>query len=426
MYNLHTTPKNILVVFRTAQLPLRMTTQEHLYSFRKYSNRNVFYLNLALLKPPWYITKVKFDLIIFDTIFMTNHWDPNKFKRLIERSQILKNIDAIKVALPQDEFINTDLLCDFINEFDISYVFSVAPETEWPKIYHKVDFQKVRFFRVLTGYLDNHTLVKIRKLLKKAQERTIDIGYRASGKPLPWFGRHGYLKQQIAEVFENKVNENGLNVDISTENRDVFLGFSWYKFLLRCKYTIGVEGGTSILDRDGMIRKKTEGYLAVHPKADFEEIESTCFPDVDNNFHYVGISPRHLEACATKTCQVLTEGEYNGILKPALHYIELKRDFSNIEQVLEVIKQDNLRQGIIERAYQDIVDSEKYTYKSFVNFVIEKSLSSPSCKTTSPNQFRDKIIYYLIRWRECISWIAIALYCYFTAPIRKSKIIRRY
>jgi len=301
----------------------------------------------------------------------------------VEKVISLKGMDARKVALPQDEFINTDILCDFINEMALDVVFSVAPSSEWPKIYSTVDRSKVQFYQVLPGYLDEKVLEKIERLEQIPHERTIDIGYRTAGRPYPWFGRHGYLKQKVAEVILESGPQKGLTIDISTSNEEPILGDQWYDFLLRCKYTIGTEGGTSILDLDGSIHKKTTDYIASHPEASFKEVEAACFPNLDGTFKLFAISPRHLEACAVKTCQILTTGEYNGILEPGRHYIELKSDFSNLEQVLDLIEEDKMRAELTEQAYEEIVASGRYTYKEFVDFVLEHSLPYQAVEQSS-------------------------------------------
>jgi hypothetical protein len=330
-------------------------------------------LNLAVRSTPAYLTYVSFDLIIFHTTFLSNRWIPSLFEELCEKARPLKRIKAIKVALPQDEFIYTDLLCDFINEFEIDHVFSVAPEFEWKKIYHTVDHRKVRFDGVLTGYLDEATINKIHQMAQKIRTRTIDIGYRA-WRAAPWLGRHGRFKVAVAELFERHAPARGFVVDVSTREEDTFFGDAWYEFMLRCKYMIGVEGGASILDRDGAIKKRTEEYMALHPQASFEEVEQECFPNLDGSLSFFPLSPRHLEACATRTCQVLIAGDYNNILIAGKHYIELKRDFSNIDEVLDTLKEDRLRQEITDRAYLDVVESGKYSYRSFIEFITEKSL----------------------------------------------------
>ena len=211
-------------------------------------------------------------------------------------------------------------------------------------------------------------------------------------------------------MFLAKASSNDFTIDISNRHEDTFLGDEWYKFLLRCKYTIGVEGGASILDKDGKIRTKTHEYLYNHPNASFEEIEAACFPNLDGYLKFSPISPRHLEACVTKTCQVLVEGDYNGILEAGKHYIELKRDFSNIDQVLSILKKDNLRQDIINRAYEDIVESGKYTYQVFVNFILEKSLNNISQKNISFTQvIWTYTICYWTQFIDILSWRRI---CY--------------
>lgn len=366
--------KNILIIYFCATPRLRPTTFEHLYCFREYSGHNCYYVNVAFLPIPKLVWKIPFDLVIFDTLFLCTRWNREGFLRLARKAMPLKALDAPKIGLPQDDFISTDILCDFINEMGLSAVFSAAPESEWPNIYNTVDREKVKFHRVLTGYLSNRTLAIISRFAQKGVPRDIGIGYRTAGKPYAWFGRHGYLKQDIADLFLARAPQRGIPVDISTENKDTILGDAWYRFLLSCKYTIGVEGGTSILDRDGSIHEKNMRYIKDHPEASFEEIEAACFPGRDGEAAIFVLGPRHLEAVATRTCQILTTGSYSDILKPGVHYIELKKDFGNLEEVLDLVASDQERLRITEGAYADIVASGKYSYGQFVKTVLEKSL----------------------------------------------------
>jgi hypothetical protein len=312
--------------------------------------------------------------------------------------------------MPQDEFFYTKVVCEFINEFGIQHVFSVSPPSEWPKIYRTVDFQKVDFHHVLTGYLEDSTLERIRRLAKEGLDRKIDIGYRA-WRAEPWLGRHGFLKSRLAEVFEREAPAKGLSTDISTRYEDTFWGDDWYKFLLSCKYTIGVEGGASLLDWSGKVREKTADYATAHPEAKFSEIEAACFPGLDGSLNLFAISPRHLEACATKTCQILVEGEYNGILTAGKHYIEIDRDFSNLDQVLKVLKDDALRGEIVENAYRDVVETGRWNYKSFVNFIVERSLQNSQVRNASFfKSLEEQLFWKWATFSDAISWQKIRLY----------------
>ncbi len=392
--------RNILLVSAYANPSMRATSQEHLFSFRRFSEDNVYYLNLALTGVPNYVRRIPFDLVVFHTFFLTNHWrGPDAFRLLMARASPLKGIPAMKVMLPQDEFIHSDLLAAFIRDFSIGHVFSVAPAAEWKAIYRGTDFERVAFHNVLTGYFDEERLSSIAAIGQDSRKRPIDIGYRTAGKPSPWFGRHGYLKQQIAEVFQRSAPPRGLVTDISTREEDAIPGDAWYGFLARCKYTLGVESGTSLIDPDGSIRHRTEAYLSGRPEASFDEVERACFPGLDGKVRLYAISPRHLEACATRTCQILTEGEYNGILKAGVHYVPLKKDFSNLGQVLDQVARDDRRAAIVESAFADIVTSGRYTYRHFVRFIVETSLSGARVDHENRRYAAEAVLY---RWMNFV------------------------
>lgn len=399
---------NILIVHcYHGEYPIRTTTSDWLFSFRRYSGHRCFYLNLAFSGIPWYVNKIKWDLIIFPHLFTSERWGRINFRSLIKKAQPLKKIDAVKILFNQDEFFYTDVLSDFINEFDIGFVFTCAKESEWRKIYPTVDYNKVRFHTVLTGYLDDYTIEKIHRISASVPERIFDVGYRAF-RALPSWGRHGALKTLVAQKFQNAVKpEDNLKINISLRREDTFLGDDWYKFLLQCKYTLGVEGGSSILDADGSIMQKSDEYSREHPDASFDEIESACFPGAEGSLELFAISPRHLEACATKTCQILVEGYYNGILIPGIHFIELKKDFSNLDTIIELIKEDKVRQEIIDRAYRDIIESGNYNYRSFVKFVIENTIGEDKRHGSLKNDKKVNMIYTYSTYIESITWMMV-------------------
>lgn len=405
---------NILVVYGAKSYPLRATTEDHLYCFRRYSGQRCFYFNSLVLGKPWYrklpsfLRRIPFDLVIFYLDLLNLQWPPYSLEKFAYQAQAFKDMRATKVALVQDEFYNTDVLASFISKFEIKHVFSLADPSEWKKIYPTVDFEQVKFHRALPGYLDEKKLAEIDQLAKVEKDRPITIGYRAIQYPnLQWRGRHGFKKFEIADVFEKKAKEVGVSTDISTNAKDVLLGNDWYRFLLHSRYTIALEGGASILDHDGSVRQRTEAYLAEHPQACFDEVQQACFPGRDGELNYMAISPKHLESCATKTCQILVEGKYNGILRPGIHYIELKSDFSNIDQVLRDVKEDRLRSQIVERAYTDIVASGAYTYRSFVHWVLGLVLPDPG--RAKPDKLKVQLLYAWSRLLEAYQWAHLAL-----------------
>ena len=200
------------------------------------------------------------------------------------------------------------------------------------------------------------------------------------------------MKTKIADVFNEESKKFSLNNSISTRENDTILGDKWYEFLLSCKYVIGVEGGSTVIDPYGLIWEEGTKYEKENPNASFNDFEKQCFPGMDGNLNLVAISPRHLEACSTKTCQILIEGDYNGVLKANIHYIELKKDFSNLQEVLNAVKDDKLRAKITLQAHNDIVLSDKYSYNNFVNFVLSSALRSGNhSKVTFLDKFTHKL-----------------------------------
>jgi glycosyltransferase involved in cell wall biosynthesis len=312
----------------------------------------------------------------------------------------------VKVALPQDEFIHADALCRFITDFEVDVVLSTAPASEWRKIYRAVP-PDVRFDRVLTGYVDESLVPKVRALSASISRRDIDVGYRA-WHAAPWLGRHGKLKIDIAERFADAA-QPPLVTDISTRDEDVIVGDDWFRFLLRCRAVLGVEGGASILDWDGSIKDATERFLADRPSAAFEEIEAACFSGIDGSLDLRAVSPRAFEAAATRTCQLLVEGEYNGILRPWEHYVPVRRDFSNVDEVLDFLADAGAVAAMADRAYDDLVASGRYTYGAFVSHVLDAALAdhgggSDEGPRTAVAIHRARASEYAGRWSLALRW----------------------
>lgn len=360
----------VVVAYCALQWPWRRTIEDHLYSFRRYGDADYLYVNLAV---PWLANAylpLRFDTVIWHTTFLGwVRWTPPDQRRgVMHRARRLAERARRQLALPQDEFLGTDQVTEVIRELGVDHVFSVAPESEWPLIYEGVDRERVGFSRVLTGYLDEDTVRRVDAIVAAGAPRPIDIGYR-TGPPKPFLGRQAMLKTEVAEVVRERALERGLRVDITTRPEDTLLGDDWYRWLASCRYTIGVEGGASVLDRDGSILACTERVAAERPDVTFEELEAACFPGQDGRLALNALSPRHLEACATRTAQILVDGEYNGVLQADRHYIPLRRDFSNLDEVLDLVASDARRDDVAEAAYADVVASGRWTYRRLVEDV---------------------------------------------------------
>lgn len=360
----------ILVVSYLPLLSDRKTIDEHLYSFKRYSDAKCFYLNV-FLGVPGYLNKIKFDLVIYHYTYLSLKWGGDEFfNNILKECEVLKSVSGYKVALPQDEYVHSDKLCHFFKEYNVDKLYTCFYKNDWDKVYPKHLTGLKELETTLTGFVDENSKNNLSGKAKPHKDRKFDIGYRARKLPF-WLGEHGTIKWKITEAFLKEAPKYPhLNMNISNSEKDVFIGNSWNEFLMDCRIVLGCEGGASLLDTNGSIRKKVDDYVKDHPEATFEQVRDLCFPDMDNNIELFAISPRHFDACLTKTCQVLIEGNYHGIFKPDVHYIPLKKDFSNIKDVLDKIQDIDYCEKIAERAYQDIILSNTYTYSNFVNSVL--------------------------------------------------------
>jgi hypothetical protein len=372
----------VLVVYeRTPFGPSLSTYAHNLDSLRRCPGHDVFFLNTARTKIPGYLTSLKPDLIIYHYTFLATRMNPTEFAREVALVEFTRDLPCRKALVAQDEQARSDLVSKLIEDYGVTYVFSPASPPEWEQIYEGADFDNTHFETILTGYVDDTTVKRIEKRAKAHHDRPIDLGYR-SWYTQPFYGRHARLKPKLAEVFSESAPRYELVTDISTDFEDALWGDKWFDFLLDCKYTCGVEGGTSIFDRDGSIAERTKEWMKEHPDATFEEIEAACFPGLDGTFGYRLMGPRHLEAVMTRTCQVLIEGSYGGTLEAGVHYIPLRRDFSNIDEVLQIMKDDTGRAEMVERAYQDVILSGRWSYATFADRVINGSLEGATVQQT--------------------------------------------
>ena len=379
-------------------LPLRASVDDLIFCWKRHAEGNrVWYVNSFFGFPKW-IRRVKWDVILFNVSYLSQRWDRQLRDRFIRHGEMLRELSGIKVVLPQDEFVHTDILCDFVNAAGIDWVYTCAAECDWPTVYNTVDRTKVRFRQVLTGYLEDQRIQDLERVAAEVPVRDIDVAYRA-WKAAPWLGRHGQLKVKVGELFAEYAPLAGFHCDISTSDGATLYGNDWYRWLLRSRYTVGVEGGASILDRDGSLGKATAAYEKEHPGANFDEIEAACFPGRDGELHLFALSPRHLEACLTRTCQVLVEGSYNGVLEAGRHYISVKSDFSNLPEVLEQMKDESGRLRITENAWQDIVASGKCSYRAFTREALTSLTEGRPPATT-----RHGILYAWCRLRDALHW----------------------
>ncbi len=244
------------------------------------------------------------------------------------------------------------------------------------------------------------------------EDRTIDIGTR-SARYGPYLGDND--RNNIIDHFRQ--NTYGLIVDVGEDNEvnQRFDRIGWRSFLDSCKATLATEAGSFYLEsNDDMIRrikkfliknssdrvqnkknfqprkdyfslyefiknfiKGTKGNttfenLDEETEQDFSEIYERFFVDAEKAPVYTKcISSRHFDAVGTRTLQIMYPGRYNDILKPNQHYFELKRDHSNIQDLLSLFSDPKRVQSMTSLTYDHVLENHTHRHRieSLLNFI---------------------------------------------------------
>lgn len=373
------------------------TILEHIDSLKFFSKHslevyNLYQENSSALKFKCFNLNKYAGLIIHNTL----SYSMENVEKLSKRFTLkLKEYQGVKIIFKQDEMRNVNQLKHYITENKFDLLFSCVPEKSIEMVYGDID---VKVVNMLTGYVtDEMRSYKFSQL----DTRKIDIFYR--GMKLPYFfGELSYEKFLIGEKFKDICKTTKFLYDISSEMEDRVYGDEWISLLADSKAVLGVESGGSVFDFDACLEKNYVEVLKLEPKISFYEYQDKYLKGLDGEIEYNQISPRHFEAAATKTVQILFEGEYSGIFRPYEHYIPLKKDFSNIDEVLNLLSDTRFRIDVTTRAFEEIIMNETYSYSAFVELFDRNVIPKDSMnlnKRRNSHFYIDYILLPLLRLR---------------------------
>ena len=336
------------------------TVLEHIDSISRYSDHKVFvYSGIGEL--PAEIDLDRFDVVIVHySIFIGS----DTYLGPITRYR-LRGFEGLKMVFLHDEYRNVDATVRALEYLRIDVLFTVVPTEEIRKVYPKEKLPTLNCVNILTGYVSEDWLAYEPSPLNK---RKIDVGYRGRKYPA-WHGQLGLEKWMIAERFLEDAVSTGLKCDISWREADRIYGEDWIRFLGESKAQLGVESGASVFDFSGEISKRVEDHEALKPDTPYEELRRLYFSEEEGKIRLNQISPRIFEAAAMKCVLVLYEGEYSGVIFPNRHFIPLKKDHSNMSEVIEKLRDIESCQNMVDRVYRDVVLNADYQYPGMVKRV---------------------------------------------------------
>lgn len=358
------------------------TILDHCKSFARYSRHEYFYLNPVGRQKPVWLRLDSYDVIIIHYSIYTisdKYLHPSWVSALGETG-------AFKIMFIQDEYRQVNAFTGRMQEIGIDALFSCVPVSEIPKVYPESTLPGVWKINALTGYVPEYLEVEP----DFSATRRIDVGYR--GRLLGYhYGELAQEKYLVGTKFLAFAQGSGLTMDISCRESDRLYGKHWIRFLRACRCTLGSESGASVFDFTGEIQENVGFYCSQFPSATFEEVRDLYFQDEENKIRLNQISPRVFEGIASGACQVLIEGRYSRIIQPNRHYIPLKKDWSNIDDVIRKIKDHAYVQQMARTAFDEIIRPGRFSYRSFIrafdnvlDFMMEHDLEQGATQVKSP------------------------------------------
>ncbi len=331
---------------------------EHMGAFSLYSRHEIYRLNPRrwVRSDPPDLTRFDVVVIHYSIWILQDSYLPEPVR------QAIRSFGGLKVQFLQDEYRQVNATVDSLLELGIGVLFTVCPPDTAGLLYERLERGGVRLVTTLTGYVP---AAAARFRTSPIAERRVHAAYRSREVPFA-LGAFAQEKLWIGKRFAALAETHGLVHDISWRLDDRIYGSEWLSFQASAKAVLGTGSGASIADFDGDVERRVTAYLEANPRASFKEVHGEVLEPFEGNAVIDVISPRIFEAAALRTALVLFPGEYSGVVEAERHYIMLKRDLSNFEEVARYLRDDQYLQDLADRTYDEIVGSGRYSFLAFI------------------------------------------------------------
>lgn len=356
--------------------------EQHLAAIRRHSRHDVHYAAATFDR------RADFPLELYDALIV--HFSV-RLPFDIMAPEFVERVSAFsgaKVLMIQDEYDMPARACAWMRRLGVQVVFTTVPRQYRDAFYPPEAVPGIEFRQCFTGYIPDALPTDAVLPIK---ERSLWIAYR--GRKLPiWYGSLAQEKHQIGAGMRAICRERNIPHDIEFDEEKRIYGERWFGFLASARATLGTESGSNVVDVHGEIRAKAQAVWRERPELSEQEVYRSCISPFDGSVRMNQISPKIFEAIALRTGLVLFEGEYSGVIQPDEHFIPLRKDFSNVDDVLRRVADVAYVQDMVDRTYGVVVASGCYGYDRFITEV-------------------DTVIEQRAQAREPRQWTYVAVRC---------------
>jgi len=348
------------VLFCYSRLPsFTNAVRDYVQSFGNYSEHRIHYFDMD--SGPLDIDLAPYDCVIFNYCFWARCLAvaPDVRRRI-------RDFSGLKIAILQDEYDYFLWHEHTLVELGIQTIVTCVPQKHWRDVFRGQAFAQIHFINALTGYVPQ-SLLEL-PAPRPLSQRKWAIGYRSRAVPFA-YGRLTQEKRLIGERMKQICFERGVAVNIDNTEESRIYGDAWTEFISNCRTVLGTESGSNVFDFHGTIKPEIDAFLEKNPDADFDTVHRKFLQGHDDEIRMNQVSPRIFEAIALRAGLILFEGEYSGVVQPWVHYIPLKKDFGNIDEVLAAVDDLPRLEAMIERAYRDVIESGKFHFRTLVRLL---------------------------------------------------------
>jgi len=281
--------------------------------------------------------------------------------------QYLKRSKAYKVAFFQDEYYWFNMKRQFVESLPVNCAYSCFEEDKFDITYNRSGNVLVKSY--YPAYISNRLIAISEKSKWSSNDRFIDFGYRGRSQQ-DWMGKLAHEKQKMGDKIGKRLlaHHPKCVVDTTGNTKQRLMGNEWEAFVISCRTIGATESGTDFVDWDNKVHN---GAI----KCDDDSVQ----------LEYRTISPKNLEAAVLGTTQVLMSGQYRGVLIPGEDYIEVKDNYSNLDEVCGMIMDKSYCYRMAKSVREKILDNVELRWSTFMekfeNRLLGMNLDTKPIKT---------------------------------------------
>jgi hypothetical protein len=181
------------------------------------------------------------------------------------------------------------------------------------------------------------------------------------------------IKSEIGHRFGKSIGTySSLKVDLETSSRGMISGSAWHDFVGNSRAILGSNSGSSIRLKNQKIARTIMEYQIKNPRASLEEVEVNTLSIDDRKKNYTAISPRNTEAAMLGTLQILVDGAYGGIMNAHEHFIPIDEDCKNVQQIVNILRDEVYCSKIIERCRSQIMNAKELNVENLIRNILDR------------------------------------------------------